>query len=225
MGIVIGIAGAHRVGKTTLCKELEKYGNYQFVPTNLSQVLKDLNTEADMLQKASVERYIELQAVLLDHIGYTIKDLHQNKSGVFIVDRTPIDTLAYFRLRFNFESIEYLDNKTIAALEAYRDKAYQLCYEHLNHIFLLQPGIVLQSEDGKALANEWYIDQLNTLMAGDMHRLYFGNRERKNWVTILNRKLTNLDKRVKVVDKLLVNKYTNYVRSNRHNSRNQSQDS
>lgn len=217
MGIVIGIAGAHRVGKSTLCKELEGLGVglYKYASTDLTSVLEKHKTTAVELQKRPINEFLAIQYDILNKIIETIKEC-RNRQGVFVVDRTPIDALAYLWSNFNatdFESLYYnrIDSeenikKIYTAIDAYKKTAFEACQDELAMIFLVQPGIEIVAEKGKALPDTHYQDQLNRFMLGDLHSvqeelLDVRKSRGYRWVKIMPRTLTDIQKRVLFVDK------------------------
>ncbi len=223
MGIVIGIAGAHRVGKSTLCNELEKFGVglYRYVSTDLTSVLKKHKLTAVELQKRPINEFLTVQYDILRKIIETIKDCREQK-GVFVVDRTPIDALAYLWSNFNatdFESLYYnrIDTKEniqaiYNAIDAYKKTAYEACQDELAMIFLVQPGIKIVEEEGKALPDAHYQDQLNRFMLGDLRSVQEDLIDKKTngrgykWVRIMPRSMTDLKQRVLFVDKCFSSK-------------------
>lgn len=223
MGIVIGIAGAHRVGKSTLCNELEKFGVglYRYVSTDLTSVLKKHKLTAVELQKRPINEFLTVQYDILRKIIETIKDCREQK-GVFVVDRTPIDALAYLWSNFNatdFESLYYnrIDTKEniqaiYNAIDAYKKTAYEACQGELAMIFLVQPGIKIVEEEGKALPDAHYQDQLNRFMLGDLRSVQEDLIDKKTdgrgykWVRIMPRSMTDLKQRVLFVDKCFSSK-------------------
>lgn len=223
MGIVIGIAGAHRVGKSTLCTELENFGVglYKYVSTDLTSVLKKHKVSAVELQKRPIYEFLTIQYDILDKIIKTIKSCREQK-GVFVVDRTPIDALAYLWSNFNatdFESLHYnrIDSeenikKIYTSIDAYKKTAFEACQDDLAMIFLVQPGIKIVEEKGKALPDVHYQEQLNRFMLGDLHSVQEDLIEKKTdgrgykWVRIMPRGMTDLNKRVLFLDRCFSSK-------------------
>ena len=222
MGVVIGLAGAHRVGKSSICKELETsyMGLYRYASTDLTSVLEKHHVTAVDLQKRPINEFLQIQRDILDQIISTIKECRK-MNGVFIVDRTPIDALAYLWSNFNavdFESLHFNrtdskenTQKIYDQIEEYKKTAYEACQDDLAMIFLVQPGIEIVEEKGKALPDKHYQEQLNRFMLGDLFSVKEDLDSTQNgrgykWTYVIPRDMTDLQKRVLFIDKHFASK-------------------
>ena len=217
MGIVIGLAGAHRVGKSSICEKMESdyVGLYRYASTDLTSVLEKHKVTAVELQKRPIHEFLKIQHDILNQIIKTIQDCRK-QSGVFVVDRTPIDALAYLWSNFNatdFESLYF--NRTDSKeniqkiydeIELQKKMAYEACQDDLAMIFLIQPGIEIVEKKGKALPDKHYQEQLNRFMLADLFSVqedldYTQNGRGYKWCHVIPKDMTNLDKRVLFIDK------------------------
>ena len=231
MGIVIGIAGAHRVGKSTLCKELEKSGEgfYKYVPTDLTKTLEAHGVTADELQKRPIFEFLQIQFAVLYQIINTIEECRRQE-GVFVVDRTPIDALAYLWANFNAADFESLYYNRIGSKEQtqeiyeninrFRNVAYEACQDDLAMIFFVQPGIEIVKEDGKALPDRLYQDHLSRFMISDLRMMQEDLISKKHkrgyqWVKILPKDMTDLNKRVLLINETFSSKMYEQMNRNR----------
>lgn len=151
----IGLCGAHRVGKTTLAQNAAFKLGVPYVAVNTGAVFAKHNitpnTALDFKTRLKIQHEV-LNAAMAVWCA-------QNDG--FITDRTPIDFIAY-----TLADIQGASDVDYQALSAYMDS----CFSALAHVFdcvvLVQPGIPLVYEVGKAALNEAYIAHLNVLMRG-----------------------------------------------------------
>lgn len=192
---IIGLCGAHRVGKTTLCRKLEDYG-VEFVKTDVSEVLAIHGIDSSTLANASLDVFVEGQNIIMRHFSNIINRLKNNKDREYVLDRTPIDAIAYFRARFSSARFQSKDSNLINAVYNPYICCGYLTAMLLDKIVLVQPGIDLVEEDGKAAANPDYIDFINTLILGDLEQVKRYKSHRSGWVTIMPRHIISLEERI-----------------------------
>jgi len=156
---MIGLAGAHRVGKTTLAREFAKKHGLEFVQTSASQVFKDMGLDPaathDFATRLAVQEEIlnRFDALYAQH----------TRADLAIADRTPLDMLAY-------TLADAIQNAVPAGLQGRFDSYIHRCFEVTNRRFavllVIQPGIELVAEEGKAAINSAYIEHLNSIVLG-----------------------------------------------------------
>jgi hypothetical protein len=118
----IGFCGAHRTGKSTLAFEVAKRLGIEYIPFSSSDCFKQLGLDPAI--ERTVEETITLQALILSKFLDTTES-HLN----FIIDRSPIDFIAYTK----FALPEF-------SLSPYYDKCCE-AVKTLDVIFHVQPGI------------------------------------------------------------------------------------
>lgn len=155
---MLGLVGAHRVGKTTLAKEYSAASGVPFVETSVSAICKRLGF--DPASEVSFGERLELQREILSEVD---KVYAPYAGQNFVADRTPMDMIAYTMAEATGHRVGPEEQEAFA--QYVRD-----CYEVTNRRFgilvVVQPGIDLVQEEGKAAINQAYIEHLNTLMIG-----------------------------------------------------------
>ncbi len=153
--IKLGLCGAHRTGKTTLAKELAKVLELPFVATDSGAVFKQYGLKAD--DNIDIATRILIQDAILDAGEQCWKEAGE----YFITDRTPMDMLAY-----TLADIQGDTTCNIHLLEQYSHRCFHLCEQYFTKLSIVQPGIPLVYEEGKAALNIAYIEHLNVLIQG-----------------------------------------------------------
>jgi predicted ATPase len=155
---IIGLCGGHRVGKTTLAAELARRSAFMFVPTQTSAVFLRHHLRPDMPLDFATRLWIQNE-VLTD-----AQRLWQAQTQDFITDRTPLDFIAY-----TLADIQAQTPVEFAALTDYINRCFQATLQFFHQLILVQPGIPLVFEIGKAALNQAYIEHLNVLLLGLLH--------------------------------------------------------
>lgn len=209
---LIGMCGAHRTGKTTLCRELEENYGVHFIQTNVSTVLADCGVTPGSLINLPFLDFCHVQTIVLEHLGTIAADLASDKTRCYVVDRTVIDALAYFRQYFNSKFFYELDaerNHFERVALQYVETALEVSSIY-DHLVLVQPGIQLVQESGKAVNDLFYINQINTSILGDLTYLTQAMPYRTDWITIVPPSMINLSERSSFLYKMVINKLTNF---------------
>lgn len=182
---MIGLAGAHRTGKTTLAKAASEATGLPFVETSVSDVFRMVGLDPaepmDFVTRMMVQNLI-LKVSMEKWQGY--------KAG-FLSDRTPIDMLAYTLADVRGDT---LDGTSEALLARYTADCMKASAAHFESIILVQPGIPVVPAPGKASLSTGYIEHLNALMLGLLSRSDF-----KPNAIFLGRRTVDLDLRVACV--------------------------
>jgi hypothetical protein len=154
----IGLCGSHRTGKTTLAEAISRKAGMPFVKTETSGVFKEHGL--DPSSPIDFEKRLWIQHKILD----AAEKLWTGETRQFITDRTPLDMAAY-----TLADIQGSTSVQFGELREYLDR----CFSTTNRIFsvlvLIQPGIPLMPEEGKAALNEGYLEHLNYLILGLCH--------------------------------------------------------
>lgn len=155
---MLGLVGAHRTGKTTLAAEVAKTQQWEFAQTSVSQIFKSLGY--DPAQEFDFATRLTIQEEILKRMdAFYAKCAGMN----VITDRTPIDMLAYTMAEAIGDRVSEEDQ---GRFEAYANACFDITNRRFTEILLVQPGIRLVHEEGKAVLNSAYIEHLNSLMLG-----------------------------------------------------------
>lgn len=154
--MIIGIAGGHRVGKTSLARQYAEKHDMQFIETSVGSIFKDLGIP--VAARLSFEHRQRIQEETLKRLtaAYSAVDL---KRGA-IVDRTPIDLIAYTMADAVADFVPEEHQEWFAD---YVDKCYEVANKHLSCVIVVQPGIKIVDEGKSAVPNAAYIEHLNML--------------------------------------------------------------
>lgn len=156
---MIGLCGAHRVGKSRLAREFAEKHKLEFVETSASAIFKELGYDPAVTYDFSTR--LTIQEEILKRFDQLYAK--HTKQDLAITDRTPLDMLAY-------TMAEAVGN-TVSEQDQERFKKYaQSCIDVSNKRFavllVVQPGIKVVAEEGKAALNNAYIEHLNSLILG-----------------------------------------------------------
>lgn len=155
---MIGICGAHRTGKTTLAKAFSEKTGIPFVQTKASGVFAEmgLDPKADY----PLAQRIEVQKRILEACA---KQYRSVDSGIFVTDRTPVDMVAY-----TFADVQRgnMTPELTAQVNGYVADCVAVNNAVFSLLMVVQPGIELVEEEGKAPANVAYIEHINSLVMG-----------------------------------------------------------
>lgn len=160
-----------------------------FVQTSTSEVFKELGFDP------KIDYPFKLRMMIQNKILDVGNALWSKYKGAFITDRTPVDMLAYTMADVQRENLDKDDEKLFMEYQA---RCFELTNRHFGALFVIQPGIQLVDEEGKAPINEAYIEHINTLAIG------IANDQRLNINRyILNRSVLDLQKRCETIDRII----------------------
>jgi hypothetical protein len=151
----LGLCGAHRTGKTTLAIALSSHLNISFVRTTTSQVFAQLGL--DPAEPMDFKTRLSVQNHVLD----AAEQVWQSSTTPFVSDRTPIDMIAY-----TLGDIQGKTEVDFELLSQYIDRCFASTNQFFQNLAIIQPGIPLVYEEGKAALNAAYIEHINILVIG-----------------------------------------------------------
>ena len=156
---MIGLSGAQRCGKTTLARAFAEKNELEFVETSASTVFKSLGLDPAVTYDFATR--LTVQEAILETFEVAYAE-HSTKDSA-ITDRTPLDLMAY-------TLAEAIGDVVSAAEQSRLEKYIERCFEVINKRFstlvVVQPGLPLVAEEGKAALNPGYIEHLNSLILG-----------------------------------------------------------
>jgi hypothetical protein len=179
----IGLCGSHRTGKTTLGEAISQRTGMPFLRTITSKVFQQYGIDPSM--PMDFKKRLGIQHKILD----AAENIWQTEEEQFITDRTPLDMMAY-----TLADIQGTTEVNFDELEGYLARCIDVTNTFFALLVLVQPGIPLMHEEGKAALNEGYLEHLNYLILG------LCNDDRiKGTFLYLHRTMTSLDARVDAV--------------------------
>lgn len=163
MTFLYGFSGAHRTGKSTLCREIyENYGDVGFIQTTTSQVFKDMGLRPDQVLPPKVR--LTVQRKILD----TLADQWVNcPYDIAVTDRTPVCLVAYTISDFRSHILKDdggVSNALLGELLTYIRDCMDVAAVLFDVIFIVRPGIPIVKEEGKALCTEEKINEIDELV-------------------------------------------------------------
>lgn len=156
---MIGLCGAHRTGKTTLARAYAKKHGIQFLETSVSAIFKELGV--DPAGTFDFKTRLDIQEVILKRLDAAYGSVPPNQQA--ITDRTPIDLLGYTMAEAIGEAVSVENQERF---KRYVNNCFEVLNRRFSVVLLVQPGIPIVAEQGKAAANAAYIEHLNSLMFG-----------------------------------------------------------
>jgi hypothetical protein len=183
----IGLCGGHRTGKSTLAKAIAPRMGIPFVGTTTSQVFEQMGldpaTPMDFPTRLRVQHQVLIAA----------EKVWQSESKPFITDRTPIDMMAY-----TLGDILGTTEVNFCELEDYIQRCFSSANQYFDWLVIVQPGIPLVYEPGKAALNQAYIEHIHTLVLG-----LCSDRRLNCRSYCLERHATDLEERIQIILKTL----------------------
>lgn len=180
---MIGFAGAHRTGKTTLAKEFADRYDCEYLETDVSSVFEEMGLDPAVTYDFATR--LRVQRAILKHLDRVYGQAEDDVNTV--TDRTPLDLLLYTYADVQNDN---LTDEDAAALAQYTADCIECLNRRFTMVMIVQPGIPIVSAPGKASLNTAYIEHLNLLALGLM------NDERiETRVAYIPRAMTDLDER------------------------------
>lgn len=158
---MIGLVGAHRTGKTTLARTYAEKTGALYLDASVTKIIREAGYDPAAAGKYDFKTRLDVQEIVLKKCCEIYASATPGLAA--ITDRTPLDMLGY--------TMSEAIGNVVGEAEQARFAVYvQDCFDATNRYFstvlLLQPGIPLKDADGKAVANEAFIEHLNSLMFG-----------------------------------------------------------
>lgn len=181
----LGLSGGHRTGKTTLARLFAEKHGIPFVYTSASETWKRMGLDPAERHPFALRLRVQ-QAILED-----CRALYAAQRETFITDRTPLDFLGYTYADINGRITE----EERALLHDYERECFATLNLYFRMVVIVQPGIPIVEEPGKAVSEPAYIDHLNHLMIG------LSNDDRMTSAKFYIRKRdTSIESRIKALE-------------------------
>lgn len=186
---MLGLIGAHRVGKTTLARAWAEKNKGIFLETPTSRIFTELGH--DPSDTFEFRTRMDIQETILARF----EDVYAEASLTVpvITDRTPIDMLGYTLA----EAVgNHVPEDQIERLMKYINRCFELTNERFSMVVLVQPGIPIIDAPGKAAPNKALIEHLNALMLGFIAdpRLKVPHFYLQRYITDLEGRLQSLER-------------------------------
>lgn len=159
---MFGLAGASRSGKSTLAAELSEATGIPYTTISTSKLAAELGY--NLVGQLSITERIEAQEKLLR----SYLDLIDTLPSPFIVDRTPLDMIAYTICEV---SMLGTDRETGVRIKAFVDRALAATSQRFGGIIVLRPLPVYESAPDKHPDNPAYQWHTQYVIEGLIHHI------------------------------------------------------
>lgn len=189
---MFSVTGAHRTGKTTLAREFAKQNDFIFLETSVSAIFKELGYDPAATYDFATRLTIQ------EEVLKRLEALYRAANDTDVItDRCPLDLLAYTTAEaFGDRVPEDCQER----FKRYVDDCMRVMNRHFCGVIIVQPGIPIVEEEGKAALNLAYMEHLNTLIRG-----YMADERMKVSPFYVPRHALSLEERVRAVG-IAVNK-------------------
>lgn len=159
--MIYGLIGASGSGKSTLAQLVAEHMSMTFLPTSISESAKRHGYEA--VGDLSLHDRIDLQYHLLDDMVKAIRGVERPA----ILDRTPIDMIAYMLCEVNMHSGKHLSDKDLVRIENYVDHCVDATQMNFAHVFFLNKlDFVTYDDKPRPPVNPAYAVHTDLVMRG-----------------------------------------------------------
>ncbi len=156
-GLGIGLAGAHRTGKTTIVNDLARINSIKPVCSSASAIAKEMGFS--LTEQSTFADRLAFQERLLVEFD----KIYAAEQQIFFSDRTPLDLAAYLIADI---PNDLTDKNTINRATRYVEDCLASTERHFCLVTLIQPGIPYVAAPGKPLPNKPYQEAINTILMG-----------------------------------------------------------
>lgn len=163
--MLYGFTGPSRSGKTTLARDIAEELGIHFHATTTTATAKAHGY--DPVAPMSLADRVDLQHILLKAHLSLIKELPRPA----IVDRTPIDNLAYLLCEFHMQSAKEVLPQTLARVVAYQQQAMDGVANNYDMVFKLGQLDHYHQEADKPDDNKPYHSHFEFVVEGILSKL------------------------------------------------------
>lgn len=188
--MIVGLTGAHRTGKTTLARAFAERNEVAFIQTSASKVFVDMGLNPHVDYPFDVRMEVQERMLDLFQKQYTLA------GDNYITDRTPIDMMAYTLADVQQQT---LSPEQDARLQKYLQDCINLTNRTFTVLIVVQPGIPVLFEEGKASLTKSYIDHISHLVMG-----LVVNEAIQPQHFYVPKRMTNLERRVDAVESAIL---------------------
>lgn len=171
--MIYGLTGASCAGKKTLGRQLSQKLGIPFIPIKITEIASELGLPSTVDNLDFIER-ITVQYKILCGMEVFLNDL----TTPCIIDRTPIDLIAYTLAEINMHSLtntlEIIDREIIdSSLVEFYHSCIELTKEHVDRLYCLDYLPLYDLDTKRPPAGQAYQLHRQLLIKGAMSQLTF----------------------------------------------------
>lgn len=142
---MFGIAGAHRVGKTTLAREVAQKLGIAFLETKVADVFPELGLSVRVSH--DVATMFRIQNAILDKLeaGY---EMAARDGEAWITDRTPLDVMMYTMADIRRDSLDTAE--LLGEFRKHMTRSMEITSRNFRSVLIVSPGIQMVEDQSKA---------------------------------------------------------------------------
>jgi hypothetical protein len=159
--------GSHRTGKTVTAIEVAKKLGIAYVNAGMSS--SDIWISIKPSDTMTFGERIQVQEFLLDEIERLLARV--SSMTAFVIDRTPVDLLAYLLTNIDDTTSSIFDSRG----QAFIDRCVALSAKHFTHFVVVPPGIPVVGDvnkRSKAYNSRMYKESLTDVIIGVYYRYF-----------------------------------------------------
>ena len=153
---MIGLAGTHRTGKTTLAKAWAEQNNIEYITPDISGTIASMGLQCTDIHDIDVR--IKVQRKLVE----ACDKLFLRQRGMFITDRCPLDVAAYTLA----DCHQHMTQQQAKEMNEIVLDCISITNSVFHSICVVQPGIPFVPEAGKGPENIAYQEHVHSLVLG-----------------------------------------------------------
>lgn len=189
--MLFGLAGSHRSGKTTLAKAISEELGITYVSNSFGESCRKYGV--DPVAPMNLTDRVAIQnKILKDHLEFCLAN-----TEAVIVDRTPIDYLAYTLAEFGMQSHMMVEPEVLDLVSHYKELCMSITGRFYDTLFVVGPLDTYAAEPGKPAFNRAYQDHIQLLIDGAVCNL--ADSVQMNWINV-----TDLEDRKAIVHQGIV---------------------
>lgn len=155
---MIGLAGAHRTGKTTVAKEFAEKTGMPYYTISASDVIASMGLTCDQIM--DLDTRLNVQEALVMKCDEVFGDAVKN--APFIADRTPLDVAAYLLA----DAGQELSDPQIQKINKLVSDCFTITNGAFQAVMYVPMGIPYKWEPGKPLPNSAYQYHIGSIILG-----------------------------------------------------------
>lgn len=189
----VGFSGAHRTGKTVTAMKVADTIGIPYIKASVSS--SDVWTTIRPSDTMTFGERMQIQEILLYEMEGLLNRIVSNNNA-FVIDRTPIDVLAYLLTNIDSTTSSIFDSRG----KEFIDKCIDLSAKFFSYFVVIPPGIPFvgdTNKNGKTYNSKIYLESLTDVIIGAYCRYFerLSSSIQKTLIVVPDR-LTKLEDRV-----------------------------